>query len=346
MPMVGANGKTLQEMLQSLQLPTGMKQGELAKQIESFIGHCKSNILKIVNSAFLEKSYPIEEAFIDILENSWGLKAQNVDFYHQPEQTRKDINAMVKTQTAGLIDELLPKESITHYTRFVLVNAIYFKGQWEYEFLKQHTDTALFTLLDSKKVKVDMMQLYYTSIPYGSNKIMQWIQLPYKGQEFQLTICLPNIKSTTETLSSTLKYLMNPESMDELHKVKDVMFEIIALPRFEINFGTSAKQIFQKLGMQLAFEKEAEFFGICKKEEQGKGLHISEIFHKAVIKVDEQGTEASAATAVVGEDESECDDEEQQMLKFICDRPFLFILEHVKTKTVMFMGQLVDPLAK
>ena len=309
-------------------------------------------LLKIANAPFAQRDLPIVQAFLDALASRFGAGLRLVDYKADPEAARRLINAWVKTQTKGRIPELLKKEppDITTLTRLVLVNAMYLKAPWLNPFDVNDTKPGPFTRADGSRVTVPMMNLVecqglgICDLPYAKGTGWRAVELPYLGGSLAMTIIVPDNlaafeKKLTPTLLAQVTGALRTGPPGHEYTVYHVA---LTMPKFGIETRANLADLLAAAGMPLAFDRlGADFTGIASPPEGP--LYISKVIHQANIDVDEKGTEASAATAVVMATGGGPDTES---IVFKVDRPFLFVLRDVPTGAVLFMGRVVDPSAR
>ena len=222
-------------------------------------------------------------------------------------------------------------------TRLVLTNAIYFKGTWKVQFDEANTTDRDFTLNTGELIQAETMKLIDTedTFNYTETEDLKILELPYTGDEMSMMIILPNENTDLSTIVESIDKNTYYEWLDDMTK-KEVD---IYLPKFEIKTPLyDLNNYLKNLGMQEAFGS-ADFSGITDQAD----LFISQVLHKAFIEVNEEGTEAAAATAVIMFEMGIPDDDEPPRLIFDCNHPFLFLIQHKETKTVLFMGSIEDP---
>ncbi|MCU4740935.1 serpin family protein [Natronoglomus mannanivorans] len=289
--------------------------------------------LNAVNAVWGQAEYPFREAYLATLENHYGAGLREVDFVADPEGARETINEWVEAQTEDRIDELLPEGSITHLVRLVLTNAIYFRASWANQFDEAQTEDRPFTALDGSTADVPIMR-QSESFPYAEVDGHQVIELPYVGDDVGMIVVLP-AEGEFETLESSL----DVDRFDDFTSELEPREGAIHLPTFEFDAGFALEEILSELGMPIPFDpNDADFSGIADVAETGENLFVHDVYHDASITVDEDGTEAAAATAVVIGDESAPADP----FEMVVDRPFLFAIRDRPTDIVLFLGRVVD----
>ena len=281
--------------------------------------------LHITNALWGQDGYGFLSDFLDVIAENYGAGVQAADFIDAPEQVRMIINRWVSDETGGRIEDLLPPGSITPLTRLVLTNAIYFKATWKYRFAKGTADDT-FTLLDGSQVTVSMMQ-QIGKFNYVQEKGVKAIELPYIGDELSMVILLPETKQFEEFSSG----LNGKQVHDILNSMKDTEDIHLYMPKFEYVSEFNLKATLTDLGMPDAFVGAADFSGMDGSRE----LFIGDVFHKAFVSVDENGTEAAAATGVT----MPCALATEVKL----DHPFIFLIRDIKTGTILFIGRVMDP---
>jgi len=287
--------------------------------------------LNIVNSIWGEKTYTFLPGYLDLLAKNYGTGLRLADFIQQADTSRKEINQWVSDQTNDRIQDLLPENSITELTRLVLTNAIYFKAGWLHQFDPGMTQNGVFTLLNGEDVQVPMMHQTET-FGYAREDGYQLISLPYEGNKLSMLIILPDENNFTQVEKAM-------SGLDVQNLVSSISFAQLdlSMPKFKIESSIGLADHLNAMGMKDAFIPGiADFSGMDGTHD----LYISAVQHKAFIEVDETGTEAAAATAVVVGIESMPIDEP---LKVNIDRPFIFIIVDNKTGSVLFLGRVINP---
>ena len=242
----------------------------------------------------------------------------------------------VSDQTSGQIDDLLPFNSVDYNTRLVLTNAVYFMAEWSQKFDSSNTSDRDFKKLDGSTVSVPTMRMSNAGFKFKQFGKYKLLELPYKGQRIVMDIILPD-SGQLEQFESELSSL---DISDLLNGLSSTEMGLISIPRFEFTTPSiSLSTAFNKLGMILPFSRSADFSLISV-----DGLYISEIFHKAFVKVNETGTEAAAATAVVMIQRSIHPVDLRP--EFIADHPFIYVIRDTQTKAILFMGREIDPNQK
>jgi serpin B len=283
--------------------------------------------LRAVNQAFGQRNYPFLEPYLDVLAQHYGSGLVTVDFARS-EEARVSINDWVAQQTETRVKDLLPTGALTGDTRLVLTNAIYFKANWLSQFEVEDTVDAPFRAPAGTRTVPMMKQLVASN--YAEGEGYQAVELPYLSPAVRMLLILP-AEGELAGFSERLDDAVLSEVIGELreHEVT------LALPRFSFESETRLKAPLQALGMSLPFEGDADFSAIAGGIEP---LWIDEAYHKAFVAVDEKGTEAAAATAVVISTESA-----KPLASITFDHPFVFCIYDQPTGQILFLGQLADP---
>ena len=288
--------------------------------------------LNIANSIWGQSGFDFKEAFLNTLAQNYGAGMYNVDFAQQPEDARVAINDWVEDETEDKIKDLIPPGAINPLTRLVLANAIYFNGSWLIPFDEENTHDAEFTLLDGSTTTVDMMALAGESFNYLDGENYQVVQLPYFSTDFIMTIIVPDSDAFADVENA-----LSVEMLDEIRNTVSNQPVDIQLPKYDFETTVNANEPLAALGMAEAFDMNAaDFTGIT----QEQGLYITDVLHKATITVDEGGTEAAAATAIIIGIKSSMPEE---AVSLVIDRPFLFFIQHQPTGSILFMGRVTQP---
>jgi len=300
----------------------GRGQGAEGKDEEGFR-------LNIVNAVWGQEDYRFLAAFLDVLAENYGAGLRLLDFQAAPEESRVIINDWVSEQTEGRIEDLIPQGAIDALTRLVLTNAVYFNAAWLNPFSEEATSDGTFYLLSGDTVTVPMMR-QTASFGYLEGKGYQAVELPYDGGELSMVVLLPEagrFEAFEQSLDAGLLRAIT----------RDMAYRQVALgmPKFEFDSAFSLADTLAGMGMPVAFSPSADFSGMTGNRE----LAISDVLHKAFVSVDEAGTEAAAATAVV----MRLTAVPEQPVEVTVDRPFVFLIREIETGAVLFVGRVVDP---
>jgi serpin B len=338
----GARGETAAEMQRVMRLDVDAEAamagwGQLAASLQ---GPARTLELRIANRLFGEQSYRFEAAYLDRTKAAFGAPLEPLDFKRAPEPARAHINRWVADRTAQRIKDLLPPRSIVPDTRLVLVNAIYFLADWEAPFEPQATTVQPFTIAPGKTVPAKLMRRRgsYRLAKAGGAAVLE---LPYRGGDAAMLVVLPDRVDGLAALEASLDAgklaawtaALADEQVD------------LWLPRFQIDppAAMALKAPLEALGMARAFDRRrADFTGIASPPSPEDRLFIGAVFHKAFVKVDEEGTEAAAATAVVMPRKAGMP---PPAIELKVDHPFLFFIVDRASGLVLFMGRVAEPEA-
>ncbi|XP_068956309.1 leukocyte elastase inhibitor-like [Petaurus breviceps papuanus] len=299
--------------------------------------HGASYILKLANRLFGEKTYSFLSEFLSSTQKLYGAELATVDFQHASEAARKEINQWVKEQTEGKIPELLASDSVDSLTKLVLVNAIYFKGNWEKKFDEALTTDAPFRLNKREKKSVKMMY-QKKKLPYGYIEALKCrvLELPYEDNELSMIILLPDDIEDDSTGLTEIEKQLTMENLTEWtsHKNMDTIDVRVHLPKFKMENTYDLNSDLARMGLCDLFNRgKADLSGMSG----SRDLFISKIVHQSFVEVNEEGTEAAAATAGIATFAMLMEEE------FNADHPFLFIIRHNLTGSILFFGRFSSP---
>ncbi len=295
--------------------------------------------LNTVNAVWGQHDYEFLAPFLDVLAENYGAGVRPVDFVGSPEESRVRINDWVAERTEDRVKDLIPEDAITPSVRMVLTNAIYFNARWLNTFAKNLTSVRPFHLLDGSEVDIPMMMTAKAErFGYANGDGYQAVELPYRGRDMWMTILLPDAGTFREF----------EESMDAdlvtgiLGNIEREYLEL-TMPKFDFESEFSLRDTLTAMGMPNAFDEfTADFSGMDGRSclaGDGPCLLIDNVFHKAFVSVDEEGTEAAAATGVVTVLESGI----ETLNKVVVDRPFIFLIRDRATDAILFVGRVEDP---
>ncbi|MEX0610363.1 MAG: serpin family protein [Balneolaceae bacterium] len=332
MTMNGAKGKTYDEMRETLafhdldidEINEGYKSlMELLTTIDPKVK------MEIANSVWSREGFPVLEQFSSTLEEYFNANSTELDF---SDPNSKDvINGWVNDNTNGLIDEIL-KTPIPDYMIMYLINAIYFKGDWAYQFDEEETRESPFKLENKDQVMVDMMNQKNNFATYFSDNV-QMIDLPYGDSLYSMSIIMPENSETP--IDEFVESEFSKENFSSWVENLTVDETQLRMPKFEMEYEVKMNDILKSIGMEQAFiENRADFSGIS-----GNGrLFISEVIHKTFVTVDEVGTEAAAVTSVGLGTTSV-----PEIRTMIVNSPFIFVIREQNSDTILFMGKIKNP---
>ncbi len=287
--------------------------------------------LNIANSIWGQKGYKFLSAFLDLLAENYGAGLRLTDFAKDAEGSRVAINDWVSDQTNEKIEDLIPQGLIDEMTRLVLANAIYFNASWLHPFDESRTADAPFYLLNGGEVTVPMMSMSDSKyLLYAEGDGYKVVELPYEGRKIAMNIIVPDARNF-ERFEAAL-------DADQVNAIlAGLEHETVALrlPKFSYESSFAMGKTLAQMGMAVAFGPEADFSGIDGTTE----LFISEVVHKAFVAVDEAGTEAAAATAVILAQKAA----PMSPVELTVDRPFIFVIRDVGTGSTLFVGRVLNP---
>lgn len=344
MTYAGANGETERQMAETLHfnLPEdrlhpafNALDQELASRKDSGSGQGadgKGFRFNIVNDLWGQKDYQFQAAFLDTLAKNYGAGLRLLDFSSQPEAARQNINKYIAEKTEDRIKDLIPEGAIDPLTRLVLTNAIYFNAAWQSPFEKSLTKDAPFTKLDGSTVNVPMMEMpSYESMAYADGEGYTAVAMPYENPSLSMLILLPD-EGSFEAFEGSL----DAARLESILAETQFTSVRVKMPKFKIEGQFELGDTLTGLGMTDAFDPDlADFSGMNGKRD----LYIGSVIHKSFVNVDEQGTEAAAATAVIMEVASA----PMEMIDLTIDRPFLFLIRDVTTNATLFVGRVAAP---
>jgi serpin B len=340
MTYAGARNETAEQMADTLQFILEQDRlhpafnwldAELARRGEGAAGKDGEGFrLNIVNAIWGQKDYSFLTDFLDVLAENYGAGLRILDFMTETEESRLTINRWVSDQTEGRIEDLIPPGAVDALTRLVLTNAIYFNAAWEYPFDEDMTADGPFYLLDGGQVTVPMMR-QTESFGYTGGEGYQAVELLYDGGELSMVILLPtsgNFEAFEEGLQA--------QQVCDIISALQLTLVTLTMPQFEFESEFSLKDTLAEMGMPIAFSGDADFSGMTGNRE----LFISEVVHKAFVAVDEAGTEAAAATAVIV---GETSVPGEPPVEVTIDRPFIFLIRDIETGAILFVGRVLNP---
>jgi serpin B len=287
--------------------------------------------LNIANAIWGQQDFHFEEAFLDILATNYGAGLRLLDYIQEPEASRITINDWVSDQTRERIQDLIPQGAINSDTRLVLSNAIYFKATWLEPFEESLTEDGIFQGLNGQELMVPMMKMGSdTNLPYYQGEGYLAYEMPYLGGQTSMVVLVPD-QGSFENFESGL----DGARLDQIINGLEYHPMYLTMPKFEFESEVSLAQELAAMGMPSAFSEAADFSGMTGNQD----LFISDVFHKAFVSVDEEGTEAAAATAVV----MKLTSAPANPLNLVIDRPFLFLIRDHQTNSILFFGRVVEP---
>ncbi|XP_062377290.1 leukocyte elastase inhibitor-like isoform X1 [Sardina pilchardus] len=341
MVCLGANGNTEAQMHRSLNLHKA--EGDVHVGFSKLFAELNRKdspyTLSLANRLYGEKSYQFLKKYLADTKTHYLAELEAVDFRKNAEAARVNINTWVEKQTQNKIKDLLAPGGLDVHTRLVLVNAIYFKGNWDIKFKRHRTKKVQFKLNENESKPVQMMhqkaEFPFTYIPDANCQILE---LPYVGKDLSMLIMLPNEMEDNTTGLEKLEQMLTYENFAEWTKpgrMRTVEVQV-GLPKFKLEEMYDLKEILESMGMTDAFNPEScDFSGMSPCND----LFLSKVVHKSFVKVNEEGTEAAAATAALVTNSFSS----PSPMRFMADHPFLFFIRHNATQSVLFYGRYSSP---
>lgn len=360
MTYAGAAGETKTQMASVLHVPMGhLNQDKVLRWTDTelaaaYAHHRKAMAgsrkfeLHIANALWGQEGFEFNKEYLKLVEKYFDGKLSNVDFA-KAEQAAKTINNWVERQTKDKIKNLLSPGVLSSDTRLVLTNAIYFKAKWQNKFKKEGTRACDFHLSKDSKVRADMMQ-QTQRFSYGEVDGVKVLQMPYADSNMAMMILLPKEIDGLAELERQLiqgegkKGEAGPGGAQQVGAFDKYVTALqgeqvrVVIPKFKFTSKFSLADTFKAMGMKLAFSGDADFSAMTKADR----LAISNVIHQAFVEVDEEGTEAAAATAVImGKGSAQIPNDEPK--QFVADHPFIFVIRDTQSGTILFMGRVADP---
>jgi serpin B len=336
----GARGETSVQMRTVLHLKESADEvmaasGQLARSLQD---PSRSLVFRIANQLFVEQTYELVPAFLEKMRAAFGAPAEPLDFKAAPKPARVYINEWVESKTEHRIKDLIPSSGINELTRLVLVNAIYFLGDWAVQFEREATHPAPFYLTATETKDVPTMNRAGL-FRFAQKDGVTALEIPYKGGEMSMMLLVPDEIEGLAVVEAGLDAKKLAALVGAM-KEEEVR---LALPSFAVNPSDSLSlgNDLKALGMPLAFSQtSADCTGLADPPDPGDGLYIGRVYHKGFVRVDEKGTEAAAATAVTMALRCSFGEPPRQLK---VDRPFLFLIRDNASGLVLFLGRVSDP---
>jgi serpin B len=336
MAYAGASGTTASEMAKTLHftLPQQSLNPAMGALLSDLNAVHDGYQLTVANALWAQQGYNFLDTFLQLLKTDYGAGLNQVDFKGATEAARLTINQWVEQKTQDKIKDLLQPGTLAPSTRLVLTNAIYFKGDWQTQFDKAESRDEDFYASQAQTKKAAFMHRE-GSFSYFDGGTFQALEIPYKSKELSLIVLLPKDRSGLPALEQSLTASNTQQWLSQMVQVDKV---IVALPKFKSTQQFELGATLGAMGMAQAFSGSADFSGMTGKRD----LAISEVIHKAYIDVNEEGTEAAAATAV-GMRAMAMRGPVEQPPVFRADHPFIFLIRDDRSSSILFMGRMADP---
>jgi serpin B len=336
MTYAGARGTTATEMAAALHftLPAVQLHPAMGALLSALNAPHNGYQLRVADALWAEKDYHFLDEYLKLTKDNYGAGFRPVDFKNASGATRGVINQWVEQATEGKIKDLIPADAITPMTRLVLTNAIYFKGDWQTQFAKAATSDEDFHVSATETVKTPLMRME-TRLRYFSADTFQAVDIPYKQRELSMVVLLPH---DVDRLSALEQSMTEANAQKWLNRLEAGRKVILTLPKFKMTSEFELADALGALGMKQAFERGvADFSGMTGTRD----LWISAAIHKAYVDVNEEGTEAAAATGIVMH--TMAMSYEEPPVVFRADHPFIFLIRDDRSGAILFMGRVVDP---
>jgi serpin B len=332
MAWAGARGETARQMTRVLHL--GEDRATVHEDFGALMAKLNSEKayqLFVANSIWCQQGFPLRSEFLKIVRDQYGAVLNQVDFQGAPEAARQQINDWVTKATWNKIEDIVPKNTIDGSTRLLLADAIYFKAPWHDQFHKEGTKMAAFHGGSGHAEDVPMMHLQ-SIFSYGESKTLQVLDLPYASRKISMILFLPKDVNGLGELERSLTDISMTQMLAWVKPQEVNVF----LPRFKFSTALKLGDTLQAMGMTDAFSPDfAKFSGMAEEP-----LFIGAVLQKAYIDVNEDGTEAAAATVMTM---AEGAAPTPPPLVFRADRPFMFLIRHNDTGAILFMGRVTEP---
>lgn len=342
MTFAGARGTTASQMSAALHLPdvpSDQLHKSFAELDRKLNGGSEDFALSVANALWGQRGFGFRSDFKELLRTNYSADLREVDFLQHTEEARLQINQWAEQATRRKIKDLIPPGVLDPASRLVLANAIYFKAGWDEPFAKQSTRDGAFHLDAKSDIQVLMMHHRQMTWGFTDTENFQAVELPYQGHQLSMVLLVPK---AVDGLAKVEK-LMSGQNLRQWQSMLAPQLVIVTMPKFTMTRQFKLADQLQALGMSDAFSADrADFSGMVTAEAQKtQPLYISEVVHKAFVAVDEEGTEAAAATAVAMRAGSAM--MPRQPVVVTADRPFLFYIHHRGSGTILFMGRVNDP---
>jgi serine protease inhibitor len=336
MAYAGARGDTASQMAKTLHftLPQQQLHPAMGAMLRQLNAPQDGYQLSVANALWAQAGSTFLDSFLKLLKTDYGAGLNQVDFKGASETVRQTINQWVEQKTQDKIKDLLQPGSLKPDTRLVLTNAIYFKGNWQTQFDKAQTRNEDFHLSQAQTKTAPLMHRE-GSFNYFNGGTFQILEIPYKGKDLSMILLLPNEIGGLPSLEQSLT---GSNTQQWLHRLAPVSKVIVTMPKFKMTQQFELGATLGAMGMPAAFSGSANFSGMTGKRD----FSISEVIHKAFVDVNEEGTEAAAATAVTMRALA-IRVPDQPPPVFRADHPFVFLIRDNRSESILFMGRVTDP---
>tara|TARA_R110002072_G_scaffold273219_3_gene433802 strand:- start:106928 stop:108469 length:1542 start_codon:yes stop_codon:yes gene_type:complete len=367
----GARIRKLEKQRKWRDLQTASSQErQLVSELNQLLRKVKGHRLSVANALYCDKSYPLSRTYVNTLQSTYDTGAVAVaDFRHNAAAAINSINAWVRERTEQRIDNLVGPDTIDGQTRLVLLNAVHFQAEWLEPFLATGTQPRPFTQASGAKSDVQMMRHLFAGCRYGAftatgklfatprmvtavpggateqtypERGFHVVELPYRGGELSMVVFVPLDPAGLPALEAKLSSNQVDNWLDKLARRRTT----VSLPKFESEQSYDVATSLKALGMRTAFDRNrADFSGMTSSKSPRDGFFLSGVVHKAFLSVDEKGTEATAATAIMMAPTSAAPGRKVPFVPHLnANRPFVYMIRDMRSGTVLFLGRFVTPL--
>ena len=334
----GANGKTAEEIQKALQFQGDSK--AFAKHLFMIAFNARDSwgednllALETANAFCMQADYKFHDSYKKLLHDRFLAELFTVDFKGDPAEAVEKINQWCAKNTNDKIKKIVSESDVSPNTRMVLMNAVYFNAMWQDVFDVEDTKPERFRHADGSTSRTQMMNMKETSFGYYETRGFKALSMPYTGNAHML-ILLPDRADGLATLEKSL----TSETLRQIDEQIECELVNVKMPRFKFEHTAELKPPLQKMGINIAFDESADFSTITDEDK----LFVSRVLQKAMIRVDEEGTEAAAVTAVLME-MAGMPEEQPKIYTFYADRPFLFLIRENTDSSILFMGRVHQP---
>ena len=336
----GARADTAAEMAKTLHftLPPGQLHSAMGALLRDRNAAHDSYQLKEADALWVQTGYPLLPEFLKLTKDNYLAGLNQVDFKGATEASRQTINIWVEQRTENKIRELLQPGSLTSDARLVLTNAIYFKGNWEEQFKKEDTKDEEFRLSATRAIKASLMHMT-KAFNYFDGGSFQALEIPYKKKSLSMIVLLPK---ALEGLSAFEQSLTPAKLQQLLGQLRPAQAVIVTIPKFKMEAQFMLRDTLTAMGMKEAFDRgKADFSGVASREtmQRDGNLYIDAVIHKAYVDVNEEGSEAAAATGVIMRSFGV----PTPPLVFRADHPFMFLIRDNRFGSILFIGRVTNP---
>lgn len=343
----GARGETETELRNVLDitLPTDAYTAAMGGLSNSLEKKSDGERLAINNALWLDEKLVVEQPYSAMMKAAYNAGEYRVDYRGNPNAARLKINDWVADNTENLIKDLLAQPNVDEDTRAVLVNTIYMKADWASPFTKEATRDDDFYLTQSLPIKTPMMR-QEAFFKYDEGQGYAAVEMPYQNRNLSMVVFLPSKKSGLAALERRL--LSKPSDLEKALSdlsEKDPVKVDLKLPKVKLKNRYPLKDVLKDMGMARTFSNQADFSGMVvpSKQPDGDGIKIGEVIHQTFLEIDEKGTEAAAATAIVAVRVTSLRPNQPTPISFHAEHPFMLLIKDNETGMILFMGRVSDP---